>query len=304
MNNKKYKVTAVVVTYNRFELLKENISALQNQSYKLHKIVIINNNSTDGTTEYLNENYSNDEDFKIINLNKNIGGSGGFYEGIKEATKLGCDWVWIMDDDTIPTANSLEMLINRTELVESTGFLGSKVLFTDNTPHIMNNVSPATNYIRKIQWNAFEAEKLYSVNFLSFVSCLINIDAIKKVGLPYKDFFIWGDDKEYTERITSAGFFGGLVTDSIVYHKTKDNYAVDIFTADDSLAWKYFYGERNRIFMEKKRRSKINFFLWYISDTIKTNKQLKKIKDNFKLKKNIKKGRKSGLYFHPQIDYV
>ena len=49
------KINCVIVTYNRLSLLKECISALKNQTYKINKIYIINNNSTDGTSDYLQE---------------------------------------------------------------------------------------------------------------------------------------------------------------------------------------------------------------------------------------------------------
>ena len=45
-------IIAVVVTYNRMELLKRNIRCLQ-QNKPISSIVIVNNGSTDGTTEWL-----------------------------------------------------------------------------------------------------------------------------------------------------------------------------------------------------------------------------------------------------------
>ena len=110
---RKKTIVAVVVTYNRKELLMENINAILSQDLLVDNIVLIDNNSTDGTRELLME--------KGILFNKriiykrlehNLGGAGGFYEGIKESMKLKPDWVWIMDDDTIPTINCLSELIN------------------------------------------------------------------------------------------------------------------------------------------------------------------------------------------------
>jgi rhamnopyranosyl-N-acetylglucosaminyl-diphospho-decaprenol beta-1,3/1,4-galactofuranosyltransferase len=45
------QVTAVIVTYNRFELLKECIAAVKVQTYKPSSILVVNNNSTDGTEQ-------------------------------------------------------------------------------------------------------------------------------------------------------------------------------------------------------------------------------------------------------------
>ena len=73
-------IIAVVVTYNRMELLKRNIRCLQ-QNKPISSIVIVNNGSTDGTTEWL----AAQEGLTIINQT-NVGGAGGFYTGIQYFT--------------------------------------------------------------------------------------------------------------------------------------------------------------------------------------------------------------------------
>lgn len=86
-------IIAVVVTYNRMELLKRNIRCLQ-QNKPISSIVIVNNGSTDGTTEWL----AAQEGLTVINQT-NVGGAGGFYTGIQYAYQAGADWIWCMDDD-------------------------------------------------------------------------------------------------------------------------------------------------------------------------------------------------------------
>ena len=49
------KVIAVVVTYNRQQLLSECIDALRNQTRKLDKILVVNNCSTDNTERWLQQ---------------------------------------------------------------------------------------------------------------------------------------------------------------------------------------------------------------------------------------------------------
>ena len=46
-------IAAVVVTYNRLALLKECLDAISRQTYQVYKMVVVNNASTDGTTEFL-----------------------------------------------------------------------------------------------------------------------------------------------------------------------------------------------------------------------------------------------------------
>ena len=85
-------IIAVVVTYNRMELLKRNIRCLQ-QNKPISSIVIVNNGSTDGTTEWL----AAQEGLTVINQT-NVGGAGGFYTGIQYAYQAGADWIWCMDE--------------------------------------------------------------------------------------------------------------------------------------------------------------------------------------------------------------
>ena len=105
------RVTAVVVTYNRLKLLKECIEALLAQTYPEMDILVVNNNSTDGTQEYLDELTGKNKKVKNLSLPENIGGSGGFYEGMKCAIKDNPDWLWIMDDDTIPEKDCVMQLL-------------------------------------------------------------------------------------------------------------------------------------------------------------------------------------------------
>lgn len=77
-------INCVVVTYNRLALLKECLDALDKQTYPIHKIVIVDNCSTDGTGAFL-ESLANQSRYMIIRTIENIGGSGGFSLGLKTA---------------------------------------------------------------------------------------------------------------------------------------------------------------------------------------------------------------------------
>jgi GT2 family glycosyltransferase len=267
---------AVVVSYNRKELLIECLDALKKQTRPLDGIYLIDNASTDGTPEFLLEkgyikelppkNLSKpwEKSFNIqlkngeillhyVRMNVNTGGAGGFYEGIKRAYQKGYDWIWLMDDDTIPTEESLNKMLEKRKIFKdlNIGFISSKVLWMDGTPHIMNIPSVKAS-VNGIPFNFYDNEGVLLVESASFVSLLINRDVVKKVGLPIKEFFIWADDVEYTLRITRNNFLGFYVKDSIVYHKTKSNYS-----ASGVYDWRFYYNVRNWLWIYKmhyKRR--------------------------------------------------
>ena len=101
------KVLAAIVTFNRLELLKRCIQNINKQTRKAEDLLIINNSSTDGTSEYLISN-----NYNHINQ-KNSGSAGGWHSAINYAIKNNFDAIWLMDDDGYPKFNSLDQLTKK-----------------------------------------------------------------------------------------------------------------------------------------------------------------------------------------------
>ena len=241
------KVVAVIVTYNRCNLLLEALNSLINQRRPPQKIIIVNNASTDETEDLLRVNgWTNHSDILLISLPINMGGAGGFNIGLRKAYELGAEWIWIMDDDCIPEKECLSNLLIAADLIESSisdqiGFLASRVLWTDGSPCLMNLPTPHQLWIGLHQNYPF----LSRLSASSFVSMLVSKNSIEKVGLPIKEFFIWFDDYEFSRRISDE-MPCYLVTNSVAVHKTENNIAALDFTKlTKSNLWKFSYGVRN-----------------------------------------------------------
>ena len=132
------KVAAIVVTYNRKKLLLENIKALLAQTYRDLDILIIDNCSTDGTKDAIQE-YIKNKSIIYVNTGSNLGGAGGFQYGIKYASKNNYDNVWVMDDDGMPTPTALEELMKADKYLKGNyGYLSSKTLWKDGKICTMN----------------------------------------------------------------------------------------------------------------------------------------------------------------------
>lgn len=252
MNN----VIAVVVTYNRKKLLIECLDAIKNQTFSVSKIVVVDNNSTDGTNELFETSSAYDNSlFEYIKLSENIGGAGGFHEGFKHASKMNADWLWIMDDDTIPENTSLENFIKDLENLEQNkiSFLASSVYGPQgesmNVP-IISNTASESGYPN---WY-FELDKgLVKIECATFVSLLINNNAVKEIGLPRKDYFIWGDDTEYTLRLTRHYGDAYLSGQSKVLHKRQ--VAKQLSVRDEENVSRlplYFYYVRNNLINKRE----------------------------------------------------
>lgn len=223
-------VIAVVVTYNRQKLLFECLDAIFRQTYSISRLILVDNCSTDGTSEALAEKgYLGHPKVTYVKTKANIGGAGGFYEGIRKCMEFSHDWIWLMDDDTIPSAECLEQLILASRQIHtSVSFFASTVYGPGgefmNVPTI--NTHPSANGYQ--YWYQHLSEGMVHVSAATFVSILISGKAIHKCGLPCKDFFIWGDDTEYTTRLTT--FYGEayLVGKSVATHKRVNAKAISL----------------------------------------------------------------------------
>lgn len=295
------KILAIVVTYNRKSLLKECIKALEQQIKNKSDILIVDNASTDGTRDMVLK--LKNPDIKYVNTGSNLGGAGGFNFGIKYAMQFDYDYLWIMDDDTIPNNTALSELINSAKILnDDFGFLSSKVLWTDGSLCKMNIPECSKNCFEKSDFLKYGMLKLDST---SFVSLFIKTSIVYSVGLPIKDFFIWGDDVEYTKRINRFNSNSYFVNDSIVIHKMKNNDSVNIVEENNKVRIPRFYNNYRNMFYVRKKESSKKVLLYLASTSRDFFKVLFKAK-KYRIKKMwmIIKGFLSGLFFNPKIEYI
>lgn len=228
------KVAGIIVTYNRKELLKKCIQNLKNQSYKLDCIYVIDNASSDGT---YNECIIR-EDIMYNRLSENEGGSGGFYYGIKKAYEDGYDYIWGMDDDAFAVENALENIMKKVDVMPAN-----------------------TCFCSNCDRDTLFKEGIKKVNEWMFVGFFLPREVIKMIGLPRKDFFIYYDDFEYSDRITKKGYCIYKVQNSIIEHKsTPENSIVKIKIGNKLInvtdvpeqKWKTYYWVRNDILRYSK----------------------------------------------------
>ena len=238
-------VCAVVVTYNRKELLAECLDALLIQTRAVDEILVVDNASSDGTPEMLAAGgYLQCQSVRYLRLPANVGGAGGFHAGIQAAYRHGHAWFWLLDDDTIPTHDALSALFAayaRFAEPDRPHLLASRVLWTDGTPHPMNTCVP-----RKADDATVSLARLHGVESIratSFVSMLFHRRFVDSYGLPLADYFIWSDDIEYTARVLRRNF-GALVPQSIAVHKTAKKHSS--ITAEPS---RFYYHVRNTCWM-------------------------------------------------------
>ena len=289
-------IAAIVVTYNRRDKLINCIKSLIAQKGGRPDIIIIDNASTDGTRDAL-ESYISEGSIIYKNTERNIGGAGGFEIGCREAVGLGYKYLWLMDDDCVPDETALlELKKAHNKLSGRYGFLSSKVLWKDGSLCKMNIqkkdvISKLKHFDRQIE----------PIQFASFVSCFIKASVVKEMALPIGEFFIWGDDLEYTRRI-SLEYPCYYVGKSVVVHDCETNAGSNIaLDALDRLK-NYFYAYRNEVYIFKREGLKgIGYWgvrlIYHLIRIALSGEKYKSVRFS-----TLLKGTLIGLLYNPTID--
>ena len=237
-----YNITAVVVTYNRLELLKKSIAQLQRQPDLTH-ILVINNGSTDGTREWLDSQ----PDITVVHQ-ENVGGSGGFHPGIKRAYDDGADWIWCMDDDVFAREDCLSELLKNlqgADLLMPRRMMEGRI-FTHEFRRF-NFSNPLTS-MKQGKLAKEEVNDTTDIAGADFEGPFFSRRVVEKIGLPNKDLFIFCDDTDYCLRAHLAGFAMRYVPTAILdKHRF---FANDTWTErNQKKKWKRYYQVRNTTYL-------------------------------------------------------
>lgn len=212
------RIAAVVVTFNRLELLQRLIPRLA-ETTGLDEILVVDNASSDGTADWLRGQVETSAvPVHTRRLTENTGGAGGFHDGLAWAVERGADLAWLMDDDGLPEPDCLEQLLEHDGRLDFWGPVvvdeadPTRLVFPIRLPggtRVVHGVADA---------EAAARDGLIPDVVIPFNGVLLTRDLVERVGLPRAEFFIWGDDVEYLWRARRAGARTGTVVCARVRH--------------------------------------------------------------------------------------
>ena len=272
------KVILVIVTFNRKELLKRLLLSIQSLDVKPSRVVIVNNGSTDGTDDVINSLVNNPSvNFLITVVNqRNLGAAGGFKTGISKALEYDPKFVWLMDDDGFPHHESLKYLLM--EAKEQDDVVLASVCLSDTCKqkdelsfqYNCDDGSKIKSYSELL--SKFE-EKGFIEKWASFYnSILIGANAIKKIGLPKSEMFMWGDEVEYFFRfLKNSKISVKTIVKSIQFHPCNRQifkFSGKLSVLDVPVDWRFFNYYRNKYYLNSIAGAKLRGVSALLKDTI------------------------------------
>jgi GT2 family glycosyltransferase len=269
------KVVVITVTYgNRWRYLEDVLKAPELHHPAISDIVVVDNASEEDIEARIQENQFSKT--HIVRLRENTGSANGFKVGIQYALdKTNASLIWLLDDDNKPREGALSRLLavhcalgndannvllslrkDRREYLES-AHMGVGIRFIANSFlgfHIKNLPKKIIARFHKRKTLPHFHFPVISVGYAPYGGLLFHRDWIEKIGLPNPDYFIYGDDHEYTNRIICKGGIIYLCAISEIedkeiswIYRDKSIRFVSPFSDED----KVYYSVRNRVHFER-----------------------------------------------------
>lgn len=215
-------VYIILVNYNNYQDTIECVCSLQKIKYSNYKIVIVDNNSKDGSIEVLRDNFKK---CIIIDTNSNLGFAGGNNLAIRYALENNADYVLLLNNDTVVEKSFLEKLVEVGERYEDVGIVGGKIYYFSEPHKIwyaggkISKLIGKTKHIDVNEIDLNENNKIFETDYVTGCMMLVSRKAIEKVGMMDENYFLYYEETDWNVRIKNKGFRIMYTPYSIIYHK-------------------------------------------------------------------------------------
>ncbi|KKP97328.1 MAG: Glycosyl transferase family 2 [Candidatus Moranbacteria bacterium GW2011_GWE1_36_7] len=287
MNSNFPKIFVVILNFNGKSTLLNCLTSVFQSDYPNFEIVVVDNNSDDGSFEQAKLNFSRSH---FIKNSENIGFSKGNNIGIRFALEKFADYVFVLNNDTLLEKTTLSSLIKTAEKNTSAGIISPLILTSDNNSIWFAGGKIVWEKMRAIHLTTKYSSIPYFSEYLSGCAMLIKKEVFKKIGLFDERFFLYYEDADFSLRTRKAGF--GLLVDpsAHIQHLEQSNSngsknywlvlsGLLFFQTHSSLLWKLWLSPY--LILRKMK----NLFNIYIKKDVSATNVLQAYKDFKKLSK-------------------
>lgn len=208
------KIGIVLLNWNGWKDTAACIDSLKQLECHNYTIIVVDNDSTDNSVKEL----SKIDNIVLLQSKSNLGFSGGCNIGIEFALQNNCQYVWLLNNDTIVDSMALCYLLEQFSLNSKAGIVGSAIFYFGKNEiqcYGGGKIHPLTGISHFVKCS----KKIDSLEYISGASMLVTKEVFEKIGLLSNEFFLYWEDTEFCFRAKRAGFELVVAKNSTVRHK-------------------------------------------------------------------------------------
>jgi len=204
------RVNVMILNWNRKDVLLECLHAITELEYPLYEIIVVDNASTDGSVEAVQQKFPN---IKVVKNDKNYGAIGGKNIGLRKALESPVDYIYMVDNDIICAKDSLTKLVEVAESDPNVGMVGA-MMYDLSKPDIILSAGGTIDYTENVSRGRGDAQKdvgqfkkVEPVDYLWGGALLARKSVLQEVGLFDPGYIgYWFEDTDLSVRVSKAGF--------------------------------------------------------------------------------------------------
>ena len=267
--NYNYKVAAYITAYQDIDALDKTINAIQQQSYIIAEIFIVDNSQNPIISSQKYQNI-------IVEFHpENIGVDGGLNIALKWAIEQKYDFLWLFDQDSQPASDSLEILLTKYQELSrknyNIGIIAPKIIDINTSQEFPGYIFHDYKFVPKPEYP--KVENYYTCDGVITSGSLVNLKAAKSVEFPTGELFLDAVDYAYCMNFRNKNYEVIVIKETSMAHRlgnysqVKDrlsqiNDEIITFTCSPS---RYYYACRNHTYFETRQSNKqmLHFCLLY-----------------------------------------
>lgn len=243
------KINAVVVNYKSESEVKSLIDSLRALTYPVSKIIVVDNNSPDGSGERLKAKFADEQHYFILSPENN-GFAAGINLGAEVALKDNPDGLWILNPDVIPSSDSLEILVGSLEKLDWKGAVGPKILYpkAENESLKIWGAGGFVDFSRGETLMRGSGEQDFGqfneecgCDYLPGCALLIAKESFLQTGAMPEDYFLYFEETDWCQRIANLGLPLRYIPSAVVTHNFEDKKLAGALVT-------YYYNRNRRLF--------------------------------------------------------
>lgn len=263
-------VFVVLVNWNNARDTIDCIKSLESVSYGDFEVIVVDNGSTDGSTEDISQAFP---ETTIIRNNKNLGFAGGNNPGIKFALDKGADYVLLLNNDTVVAPDFIARMVELAELSPAIGIVSPKIYYFSEPDRlwfaggVIDLWRGNTRHLGDLEIDKGQCDSVQDVDFVSGCAMLVKRKVIEDIGMLYEPMFLYYEDSDFCARSRRAGYRIVMAPEGKIWHKVSS-------TTGRIKDLQYYYGTRNMFIFEKRNASLVQlaiFIPYYVTKFVLYN---------------------------------